>query len=255
MKREVSALDNRDMVEFDASEEEHRKLYHKLQTEDPQILDNNDERRAEKNPVGNAAKKRRNDREPETAKMPWPKAVIYYLHDVVYLLATIIIVFLMLFRVVIVSGTSMNNTLMDGDILLLMSNTFYKNPTAGDIIVASKDTFDNGAPIVKRVIATEGQTVDIDFGQGIVYVDGVALKEPYILSKTTLYEGVNFPLIVEPGCVFVLGDNRDDSKDSRSPEIGQIDTRQIVGKVVFLFLPGTNRGVVDFDFGRIGVVS
>jgi len=139
--------------------------------------------------------------------------------------------------------------------LLLLSNTFYKDPKAGDIIVASKESFENGAPIVKRVIATENQIVDIDFVNGIVKVDGVVLDEPYISSQTTLPEGMTFPLVVEKGCIFVLGDNRRDSKDSRSPEIGLIDTRQVVGKVIFLFLPGTNHGFAERDFGRIGVVS
>ena len=188
-------------------------------------------------------------------QMPWQKSLVLYMHDIVLLFSAVIVIFLLFFRVVVVSGTSMNNTLYDGDFLLLISNAFYKEPKAGDVIVASKKTFDNGAPIVKRVIATEGQIVDIDFERGIVYVDNVALEEPYIKNLTTMYEGVNFPLLVEEGCIFVLGDNRGDSKDSRSPEIGLIDTRQVVGKVIFLFLPGTNRGHEKFDLGRIGVVS
>ena len=188
-------------------------------------------------------------------KLPLSKALILYLHDIVYLLCVMMVVLLLVFRVVVVSGTSMYMTLLDGDYLLLLSNTFYRNPKAGDVVVASKDSFENGAPIVKRIIATEGQMVDIDFDKGIVYVDGKALDEPYALTATTLYEGVNFPLMVQKGCVFVLGDNRDDSKDSRSPEIGQIDSRQIVGKVIFLFFPGTNKGEESVDFTRIGVVS
>ena len=154
----------------------------------------------------------------------------------------------------VVSGSSMYDTLVNGDYLLLISNVFYQEPKAGDVIVASKSTFDNGAPIVKRVIATEGQEVDIDFSRGIVYVDGVALDEPYIYSPTTTFEGVVFPVKVEPGCIFVMGDNRMDSKDSRDPEIGLIDTRQVMGRVLFLFLPGVDHGG-NRDFGRIGVVS
>jgi len=188
-------------------------------------------------------------------KTPWQKSLLMYVHDLIFLLATIVVVFLLLFRVVVVSGTSMNNTLMDGDYLLLLSNVFYRDPKPGDIIVASKSTFDNGAPIVKRVIATEGQTVDIDFQKGIVYVDGVALDEPYTLTSTTVKEGVKFPLVVDEGCLFVLGDNRDGSKDSRNPEIGLIDKREVLGKVIFLFFPGTNVAKVERDFDRIGVVS
>ena len=182
------------------------------------------------------------------------KSFLLCLHDLVYLLAICIVVLLLLFRVVVVSGSSMYDTLVNGDYLLLISNVFYSEPKAGDVIVASKSTFDNGAPIVKRVIATEGQTVDIDFSQGIVYVDGIALDEPYIYSPTTTFEGITFPLKVESGCIFVMGDNRMDSKDSRHPDIGLIDKRQVMGKVIFLFLPGQDhRG--NRDFGRIGVVS
>ena len=185
----------------------------------------------------------------------WQKTILMYLHDLVFLLAGIILVFLLLFRVVVVSGTSMNDTLLDGDYLLLLSSTFYHNPQHGDIIVASKDSYDNGSPIVKRVIATEGQIVDIDFDEGIVYVDNKALDEPYTLTPTTNPEGIDFPLTVEEGCLFVLGDNRNGSKDSRHPEIGLVNKREVLGKVFFLFLPGTNYGEFPQDFSRIGVID
>ena len=110
----------------------------------------------------------------------------------------------------------------------------------GDIIVAAKDSYGNGTPIVKRIIATEGQVVDIDFETGMVTVDGEILNEPYIKSLTKMSEGVVFPLKVEEGCVFVMGDNRMNSKDSRDPVIGLIDEREILGKAIVLFLPGTD---------------
>lgn len=188
-------------------------------------------------------------------KISFIKAATLYLHDIVYLLCAMILVLLLVFRVVIVSGTSMNMTLLDGDYLLLLSNTFYRNPEQGDIIVVSKESFDDGAAFVKRVIATEGQTVDIDFDRGIVYVDGVALEEDYINHPTTTYGGVEFPLVVEDGCVFALGDNRGISKDSRYPDIGQIDTREILGRAIFLMIPGTNKDTNDMDFSRIGVIK
>ena len=178
-----------------------------------------------------------------------------YLHDLIYILAVVLLLCLLCFRVVVVSGSSMYDTLLDGDCLLLISNVFYQNPRQGDIVVASKDSFDNGAPIVKRVIATEGQTVDIDFGTGIVYVDGVALEEDYTYTMTNLDEGTSFPQVVEEGHVFLMGDNRNKSKDSRSPEIGQVDEREILGKAIFLFMPGTNKGNDTFDFSRIGVLG
>ena len=190
-------------------------------------------------------------------KVPLAKALTLYLHDIVYLLCIMLVVLLLLFRVVVVSGTSMNMTLLDGDYLLLLSNTFYHEPKQGDIIVVSKDSFDNGSAFVKRVIATEGQTVDIDFEQGIVYVDGVALEEDYINNLTTTSGGVRFPLVVEEGCVFALGDNRSISMDSRYPIIGQIDSREILGKAIFLVLPGTNTVMnpQPRDFTRIGVIE
>ena len=188
-------------------------------------------------------------------KVPLGKALTLYLHDLIYLLSCMLVVLLLVFRVVVVSGTSMNMTLLDGDYLLLLSNTFYRDPQQGDIIVISKDSFDDGAAFVKRVIATEGQTVDIDFDAGVVYVDGLALQEDYINNLTTTRGGVQFPLVVEEGCVFALGDNRGISKDSRYPDIGQIDTREILGKAIFLIMPGTNYNQKTMDFGRIGVIK
>ena len=211
------------------------------------------------------------NQEPESkeqkSKPTWQKTVLLYLHDMVYLLAIAIVALLLCFRVVVVSGTSMNTTLLDGDYLLLLSNTFYHNPQYGDIIVAAKDSFKDGEPIVKRVIATEGQWVDIDFEKGVVFVsdDGMTtwrqLDEPYTNTPTNVQEGVQFPLYVEEGCLFVMGDNRNGSRDSRSPDIGLVDKREVLGKVIFLFLPGTNgtdssgQPNEERDFGRIGVVD
>lgn len=181
--------------------------------------------------------------------------LLIYLHDLVHLMGGIILILLLLFRVVVVSGPSMNSTLIDGDYLILLNNTFYQNPKQGDIIVASKLSYDNGTPIVKRIIATEGQTVDIDFSAGKVFVDGILLEEEYTYTPTNQYEGIDFPLTVDPGCVFVLGDNRNISKDSRSPEIGLIDTREILGKAIFLLLPGTAKGTISRQYYRIGALN
>lgn len=180
--------------------------------------------------------------------------VLSYLKDFVVLLSVILLVLLLLFRVVIVEGPSMNNTLVDGDYVILLNNVLYRNPQQGDIVVVSKDSFKNGEPIIKRVIATEGQTVDIDFTLGVVSVDGKPLDEPYTLTPTNIKEGVSFPLTVEKGCIFVMGDNRNKSQDSRSPEIGLVDCREVMGKAIFLVLPGTNNGAVSRDFGRIGAL-
>ncbi len=185
----------------------------------------------------------------------WKKNVIMYLHDLIYMLMAILLVFLLFFRVIVVSGDSMYSTLLDGDYLLLLGNLFYQEPERGDIVVISKKSFDNGKPIVKRVIATEGQKVSIDFENGIVYVDDQPLHEPYINSLTKLNEGTQFPLIVEENCIFALGDNRGVSRDSRDPAIGQIDRREILGKAIFLMIPGTSHGDLPQDMTRIGVIK
>ena len=197
--------------------------------------------------------KRQNTEEP----MSLQQSLMLYLHDMIYMLAAVMIVFLLLFRIVIVSGSSMYSTLWNGDWLLVTSSIFYKDPQAGDIIVASKDSFNDGEPIIKRVIATEGQTVDIDFNSGIVYVDGIPLEEDYTYTPTNVQEGIIFPITIADGCIFVMGDNRNGSKDSRHPDIGMIDTREILGKAVFLVFPGTgeNGNEAPRDFDRIGAVN
>ena len=197
-----------------------------------------------------------NIQKPDTSdhKDASPKTILLYLHDLVYMLAGIMLVFLLLFRMVIVSGSSMYETLHHGDWLILISNVFYRDPEYGDIIVASKDSFNNGEAIIKRVIATEGQIVDIDFNAGVVYVDGVPLDEPYTYTPTNYPEGVAFPLLVKEGCVFAMGDNRNNSRDSRHPHIGLIDKREILGKAIFLLVPGGDRQI-GRDFGRIGVLN
>ena len=193
----------------------------------------------------------------KSQKLPAGREITLYLHDIVYLLCIMIVVLLLVFRVVVVSGTSMNMTFLDGDYLLLLSNTLYHNPRQGDVIVVSKESFDDGAAFVKRVIATEGQTVDIDFTAGIVYVDGVALDEPYTNTPTNVNGGMIFPLVVEEGCVFAMGDNRNGSKDSRHPDIGMIDTREVLGRAVFLMFPGMgeDENEAERDFDRIGALN
>ena len=184
-------------------------------------------------------------------------SVLQYLHDLVFMLAIIMVVFLLFFRMVVVSGPSMYSTLWDGDWLLVLSNTFYQEPEKGDIIIASKQSYNAGEPIIKRVIATEGQKVDIDFEAGIVYVNDVPLEEDYTYTMTNVDEGMEFPLIVSEGCIFAMGDNRNRSRDSRYPDIGLIDKREILGKAVFLIYPGVGEdpfgGPRDYD--RIGVLN
>jgi len=186
---------------------------------------------------------------------PQAKNNLSYLRDFVLWLTGVLLIFILLFRVVVVSGPSMNTTLTNGDYIILLSNVFYGQPKQGDVIVASKASFKSGEPIIKRVIATEGQYVDIDFDLGVVFVDGIPLDEPYTLTPTNLQEGTQFPLTVDEGCIFVMGDNRNESKDSRDPEIGLIDCRQVLGKAIFLLMPGKDPETGKHQFGRIGAIS
>ena len=189
-----------------------------------------------------------------------PKNPLYdcysLLHDLVYILAAITIVFVFFVRLVGVDGPP---TLQDGDYVALLSNLFMGDLEQGDVIVARKESFENGEPIVKRVIATEGQTVDILYdgnGYGTVYVDGEPLDEPYILEPMVLpyYDRTSFPLTVDEGCLVVMGDNRNRSADSRYASIGQIEESQVIGKVLCILFPGCGESS-SRDFGRIGALD
>jgi signal peptidase I len=188
----------------------------------------------------------------DDVKLNLPQRIVADFQDLIHVLAVFMFVYILLFRVVVVVGPSMYNTLVDGDRLILISNVLYRNPKQGDVIVASKDSFRDGECIIKRIIATEGQTVDIDFQLGVVYVDGVGLQEDYTYTMTNMDEGMRFPLTVPDGCVFAMGDNRNESMDSRNPQIGFIDEREILGKAVFLMMPGTHGGTEDAQYDRIG---
>ena len=162
--------------------------------------------------------------------------------------AIIAVVLLMTFvvRVVDVSGESMMDTLLDGDKVVVYSLMY--TPKQGDIVIVSHaQKYEE--PIIKRVIATAGQTIDIDYASGKVYVDGNEIDEPYlnytIQGLRIGYDDVSFPCVVPENSVFVLGDNRPVSLDSRTSVIGFIDCEDIIGKAVF----------VVFPFNRIGVVN
>lgn len=180
------------------------------------------------------------------------------LHDMLYILAAVLLLFIFLMRTVSVIGPSMTSTLLDGDRLALLSNTVYFNPEPGDVVVASVPTYEDGEAIVKRVIAVEGQTVDIRYQDGIgtVYVDDVPLDEPYINEPmlNPSYQTISFPVTVPEGCVYVMGDNRNHSADSRYPLIGIFDKRYILGRVLMIIYPGRENETDAKDFSRLGVV-
>lgn len=177
--------------------------------------------------------------EPEKKKKFDPVAFIY---DIVSIFTTALVIIAFLFtfaaRFVGVDGNSMNPTLQHGDWLIVSAiNKEIKN---GDIVISTQPNSFN-EPLVKRVIAKGGQTVDINFSTGAVYVDGVELDEPYISAPTHTSEGMTFPLLVPEGQLFLMGDNRNDSTDSRSPMVGCVDERYVLGIVQFRLLPNFSK--------------
>lgn len=155
-----------------------------------------------------------------------------FLYEVVSIFTTSLIIIAILFTFVLrfvgVDGNSMLPTLNHGDWLIV--SAINRDIEQGDIVISTQPNEFN-EPIVKRVIAKGGQTVDIDFEKGIVYVDGVELDESYIAELTRTREGNDFPMTVPEGKLFLMGDNRNDSTDSRSPMVGCVDERYILGVV------------------------
>lgn len=165
---------------------------------------------------------------------------------------TVVLVFTFAVRGFWVDGQSMRETLQNGDLLLILNDHLCRDYQPGDIVVLRKASFRDGKPIVKRVIALEGQTVDIDFEAGIVYVDGEALEEDYIREPTWTSEGLDFPMTVPEGHIFVLGDNRNNSSDSRHRDLGPIDTRMLIGKALFLAVPSVTEDLGVREWSRVG---
>jgi signal peptidase I len=145
-----------------------------------------------------------------------------------------VLVFAFFVRIIGIKGSSMVPTFENRDSVII-SNLFFE-PQYGDVVVLRKLSFQK-EPIIKRVIATEGQTVDIDFNKGLVYVDGQVIDEPYIAEATHNRIDFDGKITVPENCVFVMGDNRNDSTDSRDNRISCVDRRYIMGKVLFRILP------------------
>ncbi len=159
-------------------------------------------------------------------------------------LIAVVILFTFLFRIVNVSGPSMLPNLKSGDRVVLAS--YYYKPHRGDVVVITH-TAKLNEPIIKRVIALENQVVDINFQTGVVSVDGAELDESAYIKNgiTTQHPDYTFPLTVPKGHVFVLGDNRSVSNDSRFSDVGMVDERYILGKAQF----------VVFPFDRVGNIK
>ena len=194
-------------------------------------------------------------------------SVYTVVHDAACILCAVTFLFIFFARIVGVYGSSMYPTLVGqdngrnrGDYLVLQSNVLCRSYRYGDVVVASLPTYQNGKPIVKRVIATPGQTVCFrkdELNHIHVFVDGAQVSEDYIkepmLEKGAI--GIDKPLTIPEGCYFLMGDNRNNSLDSRFSEIGIVDERFIIGKALLLVLPGQDtqkNGIVDW--GRFGVI-
>lgn len=186
--------------------------------------------------------------EPETEKKKklFGAAVNCYewMEALITSLIIVVILFSFVMRIVSVSGPSMLPTLHSDDRVLLFSQ-FYQ-PRQGDVVVITH-TQGLSEPIIKRVIALENQTVDIDFQSGTVVVDGKRLDESRYIPNgiTNQSSDYQFPLTVPKGCVFVLGDNRPVSNDSRSSDVGMVDQRFILGKAEWVVYPFDRFGKIN----------
>ena len=167
----------------------------------------------------------------------------FWLQALVMALVALILVFTLVGRIIGVDGSSMVPTLHDHDMLLLQSLGY--TPRQGDVVVLTKDSF-LPQPIVKRVIATGGQTVEIDYGAGTVKVDGVTLDEPYIKEamQEPYFESITYVEVPE-GSIFVMGDNRNNSSDSRDPRLGVVDERYVLGRALCILLPIKDFGPIQ----------
>lgn len=157
--------------------------------------------------------------------------VLDFIEIAVFALVMVAILFAFFIRIVEVDGDSMNDTLLNGD-HLIVTKAFY-TPDYGDIVVVSRE---NNTPIIKRVIAKEGDTIEIDPVTHDVILNGAVINEPYVHYDTLVYD-LTSPVTVPEGHVFVMGDHRDNSFDSRKTALGCIDIDNIVGKAVWRFLP------------------
>lgn len=183
----------------------------------------------------------------ENTKRTLSKTVVEFISVIATSIVAIMLIFTFAFRIVGVSGPSMMNTLINGDWLLV--SAFITEPERGDIVIITQPNSFN-EPIVKRVIAVGGDTIDIDFDKATVSINGKVINEPYLGSPTTNDEHAwQYPLTLKEGQVFVMGDNRQHSSDSRSPDIGLIDENYILGQVLLRFSPISEFKIFgDYDY-------
>ena len=166
----------------------------------------------------------------------------------------VVLLFTFLARLIGVSGPSMQDTLYTGDRILVL-NSMFCDFQPGDVVVVNAYNAQLDDTLVKRIIAVGGQTVDIDFVTGTVYVDGEPLDEPYIKEPTYTTDGTTFPLTLAEDEVFIMGDNRNHSTDSRSTQLGPVKEGYIQGKAILLLFPGETPDTEKRDWSRIGFID
>ena len=166
-----------------------------------------------------------------------------WIQSLISALLICVLVFVFVLRIMDVKGSSMVPTLHNGD-KVMVSGLFYE-PERGDIVVFKKDNYDDNKALVKRVVAVAGDVVNIDFERGIVYVNGEAVEEDYIDVLTTTKLDFIGPQTVPENCLFVMGDNRNASTDSRDKRIGMVDKRLVIGKVLLVVYPFNSFGSVE----------
>ena len=202
--------------------------------------------------------------ETETEEKPpfSPKAMFNDVMEILETVLTSVFVILLIFsylaRPVTVEGSSMNPTLTDGDRLAMFRLCY--TPKKGDIVVVNNDEsgqvfgadgsiistgYSLNECIIKRIIAVAGEEIDIDTTEGHVYIDGQLQDEPYINEITLTNDGAfTFPITIPEGYVFVMGDNRNHSTDSRSPAVGLVPVEKVLGTTYFRYSPGSTLGFV-----------
>ncbi len=168
-----------------------------------------------------------------------------WLQALTFALLLLMIIFTFFGRIIGVDGSSMLPTLTNGDLLFLQCAGY--EPEQGDVVVLHKSFAATSEPIVKRVVATGGQTVHIDYGTGTVYVDGEALDEPYLGEPMLQPGSPNMQQTdwdVPEDSVFVMGDNRNHSADSREDSLGPVDSDYVLGKALVVLFPFSHFGSI-----------
>ncbi len=191
--------------------------------------------------------------ETEKKKDSLESTVYCWAQAVVTAVVGVILLFTFGVRLISVSGPSMQDTLYTGDRLLVL-NAMFCGFKAGDVVVINDYNAELDDTLVKRIVAVGGQTVDMDFSTGEVYVDGQVLDEPYIKEPTYTPEGVAFPLTLAEDEVFVMGDNRNHSTDSRDTRLGPVKVGYLQGKALLLLTPGETPDTGKSDWSRVGVI-